>query len=156
MAESFFGTLECELIERKRFESLRHASLEVFDFIEGFYNPHRRHSSIGDISPNEFERRHRVNAERNARSDKHTFEGDDLVIGSDPAAQRTATCRAAEGGKAPHSCREPQGVGVEEPELLAAARRAPPSARRGGLRPPRTLNDEQEKNRPNNQEGRKP
>ena len=156
MAESFFGTLECELIERTSFESPRQASLEVFDFIEGFYNPHRRHSSIGDISPNEFERRHRVNAERNARSDDHPIEGAAAVIGSDPAAQRTAFSRVAAGDKAPHSCREPQGGGVEKPRALAAARRAPPSARRGGLRPPRTLDNEQEKNRPKNQEGRKP
>lgn len=57
MAESFFASLECELIDRKRFESPRHASLEVFDYIEGFYNPTRRHSSIGNVSPNVFERR---------------------------------------------------------------------------------------------------
>ena len=57
MAESFFATLECELIDRTRFDNPHHASLEVFDFIEGFYNPTRRHSSIGNVSPNVFERR---------------------------------------------------------------------------------------------------
>jgi hypothetical protein len=40
----FFATLECELLDRRRFKTQREAVLEVFDFIEGWYNPHRRHS----------------------------------------------------------------------------------------------------------------
>ena len=57
MCESFNATLECELLDRNRFTNTREASLAVFDYIEGFYNPHRRHTSIGFISPAEFERR---------------------------------------------------------------------------------------------------
>jgi putative transposase len=57
MCESFNATLECELLERNRFKNPREASLAVFDWIEGFYNPQRRHTSIGNISPAEFERR---------------------------------------------------------------------------------------------------
>ena len=57
MAESFFATLECELLDRTRFQMQREAHLAVFEWIEGWYNPHRRHSSIGYLSPNEFERR---------------------------------------------------------------------------------------------------
>jgi putative transposase len=57
MCESFNATLECELLDRHRFKDQREASLAVFDFIEGFYNPQRRHTSIGNISPAEFERR---------------------------------------------------------------------------------------------------
>jgi putative transposase len=57
MCESFNATLECELLDRHRFKDPREASLAVFDYIEGFYNPQRRHTSIGNVSPAEFERR---------------------------------------------------------------------------------------------------
>ncbi len=57
MAESFFATLECELLDRSVFENRNTARLAVFDFIEAFYNPWRRHSSIGNLAPAEFERR---------------------------------------------------------------------------------------------------
>ena len=57
LAESFFATLECELIDRRSFRNRTEARLAVFDFIEGFYNPRRRHSSLGQLSPAEFERR---------------------------------------------------------------------------------------------------
>lgn len=56
MAESFFATLECEFIDRTILRSPVAAKNEVFDFIEGWYNPHRRHSSLGQISPMRFER----------------------------------------------------------------------------------------------------
>lgn len=58
MAESFFATLECELIDRTVFRTRREARLAIFDFIEGFYNPKRRHSSLGYLSPVVFEARH--------------------------------------------------------------------------------------------------
>ena len=58
MAESFFATLECELLDRTRFRSQAAAQIAIFDFIEGFYNPSRRHSSLGYLSPIEFERAH--------------------------------------------------------------------------------------------------
>jgi putative transposase len=60
MAESFFATLECELLDRTVFQNRNAARLGVFDFIESFYNPRRRHSSIGDLAPVEFERRWRA------------------------------------------------------------------------------------------------
>jgi putative transposase len=44
MAESFFATLECELLDRTRFETQGEAHRSVFEWIEGWYNPHRRHS----------------------------------------------------------------------------------------------------------------
>ena len=53
--ESFFATLECELIDRHRFATKAEAQISVFRFIVGFYNPSRRHSSIGYLSPVEFE-----------------------------------------------------------------------------------------------------
>jgi putative transposase len=58
MAESFFATLECELLDRTRFQTQAEARMAVFEWIEAWYNPHRRHSSIDYLSPNEFERRH--------------------------------------------------------------------------------------------------
>ncbi len=57
MCESFNATLECELLVNHRFQNRREAALAVFDLIEGWYNPHRRHTSIGNISPAEYERR---------------------------------------------------------------------------------------------------
>ena len=63
MAESFFATLECELLERRRFKTQAEARMAVFAFIEGFYNPRRRHSALGYLSPVVFERRHAIGAE---------------------------------------------------------------------------------------------
>ncbi len=56
MAESFFATLECELIERRSFTSKGEAKVAVFSYIEGWYNPRLRHSALGYHSPVEFER----------------------------------------------------------------------------------------------------
>lgn len=56
MCESFFATLECELLDRMRFADRPEAELAVFDFIEGFYNTHRRHSALGYLAPMVFER----------------------------------------------------------------------------------------------------
>jgi hypothetical protein len=56
MCESFFATLECELLDRRRFKTQAEARIAVFEFIEGFYNPRRRHSSIGYLSPIDYER----------------------------------------------------------------------------------------------------
>ena len=56
MCESFFATLECELLDRQRFRSHGEAKRALFEFIEGWYNPRRRHSAIGYLSPIEFER----------------------------------------------------------------------------------------------------
>ena len=60
MAESFFASLETELIDRSSWQTRADARLAVFDYIEAFYNPHRRHSAIGYLSPAEFERRYRL------------------------------------------------------------------------------------------------
>ena len=57
MCESFFATLECELLDRHRFKSHTEARIAVFHFIEGFYNPTRRHSALAYLSPIEFERK---------------------------------------------------------------------------------------------------
>ncbi len=57
MAESFFATLECELLARQSFQTRNAARLALFDYIEGFYNTHRRHSALDYLSPIAYERR---------------------------------------------------------------------------------------------------
>lgn len=57
MAESFFASLECELIDRSTFRSHADARIALFDYIEAWYNPHRRHSALGQLSPVNFEQR---------------------------------------------------------------------------------------------------
>lgn len=64
MAESFFATLECELLDRRSWRTKDQAKAALFTWIEGWYNPRRRHSSLGQISPNNFERKHQTQ-ERN-------------------------------------------------------------------------------------------
>jgi putative transposase len=56
MAESFFATLECELIEQESFSDRSEARLMVFICREGSYNPHRRHSAIDYHSPMTYEK----------------------------------------------------------------------------------------------------
>jgi len=58
MAESFFASLECELIDRRSFHTKAEARMALFTYIEGWYNPRRRHSALGRISPINFERSH--------------------------------------------------------------------------------------------------
>lgn len=55
MCESFFATLECELLERRRFASQAEAKMACFSFIEGWYNPVRLHSALGYRSPMAYE-----------------------------------------------------------------------------------------------------
>ena len=56
MCESFFATLECELLDRRKFRTKAEARMACFEFIEGWYNPSRRHSALGYKSPITFER----------------------------------------------------------------------------------------------------
>ena len=63
LAESVFATLECELFDQQphgRFATRREAKLAVFDNLETFYNPRRRHSALGHVSPADFEAAHTV------------------------------------------------------------------------------------------------
>ena len=58
LCESFFATLECELLDRSSFRTTEEARRAVFEFVEGWYNPHRRHSSLQYHSPLSYERRY--------------------------------------------------------------------------------------------------
>ena len=62
MCESFFATLECELIDRSTFRNHDEARDGIFDFIEGFYNTNRRHSALSYDSPVQFEKRQAARA----------------------------------------------------------------------------------------------
>jgi putative transposase len=55
--ESFFSSLKTERTARKMYRTRNEAKADVFDYIECFYNPKRRHSTIGYLSPVEFEKR---------------------------------------------------------------------------------------------------
>jgi len=58
MCESFFATLETELIDRNSFRNQAEARMAVFDFIEAWYNPHRRHSALGQMPPLNYKKGH--------------------------------------------------------------------------------------------------
>lgn len=58
LCESFFSTLECELLARRRFGSRAEAKMACFSYIEGFYNPLRLHSALGYRSPIDYEQEH--------------------------------------------------------------------------------------------------
>ena len=58
MCESFFASLECELIDRRSWPTPAEARQAVFEYIEGWYNPNRRHSALGYLSPVEYEHRY--------------------------------------------------------------------------------------------------
>jgi putative transposase len=62
VVESFFGTLKVELVHRCRFATRQQARQEVFEYIEVWYNRSRRHSTLGYLSPAQFERLHRPGA----------------------------------------------------------------------------------------------
>jgi putative transposase len=64
MAESCFASLECELLDRRTFKTRIEARLAVFTWIEAWYNPRRRHSGLGRVSPAEFERKNTPAPER--------------------------------------------------------------------------------------------
>jgi putative transposase len=58
MAETFFASLEKELLRRERFETKEHGRMRIFWYIECFYNTRRRHSALGGISPKDYEQRY--------------------------------------------------------------------------------------------------
>jgi putative transposase len=57
MMESFFGTLQLELLDRQSWTTRAELARAIFEWIEGWYNPRRRHTSIGDLGPVDYERR---------------------------------------------------------------------------------------------------
>ncbi len=67
-AESFFSRFKAELVEGGIFESVEQAHSEIFSYIEGYYNRIRRHSSLGYVSPMEFEKQLKIKNQRSRES----------------------------------------------------------------------------------------
>ena len=63
VAESFFQLLKRERVRRKTYATIVDARKDVFEYIEMFYNPQRKHTKNGLLSPIEYERQHKMNAE---------------------------------------------------------------------------------------------
>jgi putative transposase len=119
MCESFFATLECELLARRKFKTQAEARLATFDFVEGWYNSRRRHSALGYLSPAEFERQS-VTAQAGETA---TVE----IAPSSPAppSPRPAVCRVVEG------CRPRPTPGTLPQPLGNAARFPQPTGHDG-------------------------
>jgi putative transposase len=101
MCESFFATLECELIDRTTFRTHAEARLAIFEFIEGWYNPRRRHSALGYLSPVDYERL--AGQMNNLRGDDETAisggtSGKELVGIVAPAVSQKADFLEAQSG----------------------------------------------------------
>ena len=62
MCESFFSTYEAEVIERETFKTKAQAEHAAFEYIEGWYNPKRRHSALGMLSPMKYEEKYHAEA----------------------------------------------------------------------------------------------
>ncbi len=102
MCESFFATLECELLDRKRFEKASDARREIFRFIEGFYNTRRLHSALDYQTPAQYEARHisAVPSKRVAGGEEQGGSEDAALAGcgrSGETAVRSAAVRGSAG-----------------------------------------------------------
>ena len=91
MAESFFATLECELLARTTLSTHAEARAAVFEFVEGWYNTRRRHSALGYASPLEFERLHAAGPVDGARSVDAFRAPTSLLEPGSPAPTRVVT-----------------------------------------------------------------
>ncbi len=58
LIESFWSTMQRELLDRHTWATRTDLAAAIFEWIEGWYNPHRRHTSLGDASPADYERLH--------------------------------------------------------------------------------------------------
>ena len=58
LAETFFATLKTELVYTRAWPSRHELEMKAFSYIEGFYNPRRRHSRLGNVSPDTYEKIH--------------------------------------------------------------------------------------------------
>ena len=60
VSESFFGTFKTELIYNRKYRTIKEARRDIFEYIEVFYNRLRLHSSLGYMSPEEFEKQYKL------------------------------------------------------------------------------------------------
>jgi len=123
MCESFFATLECELLDRRRFKTLAEARMAVFTFIEGFYNPCRRHSAIGYLSPVDYESQagnpdaHQGAIVLAAVKDKPAVAARAAILDSHSARRRAQ--RAGRDGRMAPQGAEQKNVAKEEDKLAS-------------------------------------
>ena len=111
VAESFFATLECELIDRRVWQTQTEARLAVFTWIEGWYNPRRLHSALGYMSPINFERKHNEQKLQTPASDKSTDTSSDNGL---PTACFAPVDKTPQGlNESPSPC--PQASAVDKP-----------------------------------------
>ena len=80
MAESFFASLECELLDRRSFKSKSEARLAIFTWIEAWYNPKRWHSSLDYVSPIHFEEKHLQ--KNDIQPGDSLYESEGLILGT--------------------------------------------------------------------------
>jgi transposase InsO family protein len=66
VAESFFATLKKELVHRRSWPTRHELEMEVFSYLEGFYNTRRRHSRLDNLSPTDYETMHLTQKEVSA------------------------------------------------------------------------------------------
>ena len=121
MAESFFATLECELIDRRSFRTQAEARLAIFQFIEGWYNPRRRHSALGYLSPNDYDL---PGVFCTSRSERGSHEGGSWTCRSESTKQADCDLAAADrsaDGKREDGSRSLQGSRHPHPDLLPLA-----------------------------------
>jgi len=123
MCESFFATIECELLDRRRFKSQADARMAIFEFIEGFYNRRRRHSALGYLSPVAYEQRHAVDPDPHqpasvlaAVKDKPCGRPEAVLDGG--CARRLVTSAGRDGRMAPPGAEQKNGV-KEEDEMTS-------------------------------------
>ena len=106
MAESFFATLECELIDRRTWKSKAEARIAVFSWIEGWYNLRRRHSRLGYLSPVQFE----------ATLNNHSSVKSDLTTGCCAVVDNTRR----DSYTVPAPCPQPSPMDKSAPVLSSA------------------------------------
>ena len=125
MAESFFATLECELLDRRRFRTQAEARIAVFEFIEGFYNPRRRHSSLGI--------RHRSSSSANCRDDFDPGAHEHAVVHAPvkerPGNRRTKPHRSVPAVLDSRSTRQPRERAGRDEKMLSAEPKDRPKRR---------------------------
>jgi Integrase core domain len=100
--KSFFATLECELIDRRTWQTKAQARQAIFTWIEAWHNPRRRHSGLGQMSPINFEKRHEEKSkprEKSAQSVQNEEPKHGLTTGCFALVDKPPHC--PERGKSP-------------------------------------------------------
>jgi len=97
LCESFFATLECELLDRNKLSTRTEAQQAVFDFIEGWYNLHRLHSSLNSDTPARYEKRYmeRIAAEEKEKKIRAKGQCDTLEEHPEPTFAGTSAMSSA-------------------------------------------------------------